>query len=692
MTYAELLASINAKLTRVGNDRVTDDDIREVCTDLLNMINQVDVQDNIPDWTNVLIFNTDGSGDGKYCKYPDTNGEKRLFETKTSANSNNPPPTDPLIVETTHWKEISASSGSALSEWQPGVYGLGLIIVYHNHSINGRNLYVLNEATRPFTSSNIETELTAGKWRRIGVANLGEVLQIGNSAQGSEIVMLGAPGQPTSAARLQDVMDAQDAAQDYADAAVAAAVEGLKWKDAVRVATTGNISLSGTQTIDGIAVIVGNRVLVKAQTDQIQNGIYIVAAGAWSRAIDANSATELEAATVFVQEGTSNANTSWTQTTDSINLGVSNIVWTAFGSSVPNASTTVAGTVEKATQSEVDAGTSVGGSGAQLFVGPAELQAGYFKKDGSAFGTPVALGLTDNFSLTIQTAAASLIFRTNANDRLRILSDGKIIANRATAIGSEDILFKGTGTTTGLALRIVSSIETDAFTFSHNGILRIGAQGAQITSASGGVANIQGRGMLIAGGIDSQGSDALTINFGSMGGINFDYTSLKIIQTFAPTGAVTPPTYTGIRIIATINQTSGSNGYVACLDYNPVMTSILGPEYGFIVRRPQAKSAFGLGPSGNVTPTAPTARIDIIGATADADKDFAPLRLRAGVDVTSPNEGDVWHVTTNNRLRFYTNSVKYDIPMSDLTTGAAAAAAGTIKIRLNGVDYNLLHT
>jgi phage-related tail fiber protein len=57
-------------------------------------------------------------------------------------------------------------------------------------------------------------------------------------------------------------------------------------KAPVRVATTANITLSGEQTIDGVAVVADDRVLVKDQTDTTENGIYNAAAGAWSRAAD----------------------------------------------------------------------------------------------------------------------------------------------------------------------------------------------------------------------------------------------------------------------------------------------------------------------------------------------------------------------------------------------------------------------
>lgn len=76
--------------------------------------------------------------------------------------------------------------------------------------------------------------------------------------------------------------------------------------DPVRAGTTNNITLSGTQTIDGISLQVGDRVLVRRQTNAVDNGIYIVASGAWTRAtdFDTGAATLQGGVTVTVQSGT----------------------------------------------------------------------------------------------------------------------------------------------------------------------------------------------------------------------------------------------------------------------------------------------------------------------------------------------------------------------------------------------------
>jgi phage-related tail fiber protein len=128
---------------------------------------------------------------------------------------------------------------------------------------------------------------------------------------------------------LADPTGAQDAAtKAYVDATR----QGLDVKDAVRAATTASITLNATQTVDGVALIAGDRVLVKDQSTASANGIYVVAAGAWTRAVDADSSAKVTPGMfTFVEEGTVNADTGWVLTTNStITLGTTSLAFTQF--------------------------------------------------------------------------------------------------------------------------------------------------------------------------------------------------------------------------------------------------------------------------------------------------------------------------------------------------------------------------
>jgi hypothetical protein len=141
---------------------------------------------------------------------------------------------------------------------------------------------------------------------------------------------------------------------------VDSAVEGIAWKDSVRVSTQGNISLASPgATIDGVTMVLNDRVLVRSQSTGAENGIYIWngAAVAMARAPDANTFDELEQASVTVEEGTS-AGTTFRQTAVNGTLGTTPIVFTGFGTATPPASTTTAGSIEIATQAEVDTGSA----------------------------------------------------------------------------------------------------------------------------------------------------------------------------------------------------------------------------------------------------------------------------------------------------------------------------------------------
>jgi hypothetical protein len=126
--------------------------------------------------------------------------------------------------------------------------------------------------------------------------------------------------------------DADAATKAYVDAATS----GLNVHAAVQAATTANVTLASAlengDTLDGVTLATGNRVLVKNQTDKTENGIYVVkASGAPDRADDYNAAGEVDAGDfIFVEAGTANGKTGYVQTNVITTVGSDNIEFTQF--------------------------------------------------------------------------------------------------------------------------------------------------------------------------------------------------------------------------------------------------------------------------------------------------------------------------------------------------------------------------
>jgi hypothetical protein len=171
------------------------------------------------------------------------------------------------------------------------------------------------------------TAATTGITKLMGTANGIATLGADGKIKPSEL--------PTTVAGygITDVYTKNDVytkADVYTKTEITNIIQGFNPKQSVKVATTGNITLSGTQTIDGIAVAVGDRVLVKNQTTGSQNGIYVVSATNWTRSTDTDIASELTSAFCFVERGLIYKDTGWVCTTDDIVLGTTSITFVQF--------------------------------------------------------------------------------------------------------------------------------------------------------------------------------------------------------------------------------------------------------------------------------------------------------------------------------------------------------------------------
>ena len=230
--------------------------------------------------------------------------------------------------------------------------------------------------------------------------------------------------------------DSDAATKYYVDAARS----GLDIKNSVRVATTANITLSNTQTIDGVALSVGDRVLVKDQNTASQNGIYVVASGSWTRSTDADQPAELNPGTfVFVEEGSVNSDTGFVVVSDgALVIGTDPIEWTLFSTS----------------------GTLIAGNG--------------LSKNGYTLEVNVANGIeiaSDNVQLASSVAGAGLTYTSGVLDVVgtsnRITVNSNSIDIASTYVGQASITTLGTVTSgTWNADVIADAYVSDALTIS----------------------------------------------------------------------------------------------------------------------------------------------------------------------------------------------------------------------------------
>ncbi len=195
-----------------------------------------------------------------------------------------------------------------------------------------------------YTTGDLPYASTTNTLARLGIGSAGQFLRV---SSGLPVWSSLASGDVTGALGFTPVNRAGDtmtglltlsadptsalhaATKAYVDALVA----GVNVKSPVACATTANITLSGEQTIDGVATSASS-VLVKDQSTASQNGIYVSASGSWTRATDMDGGSEAVGALVFVSGGTANANSQWAVSTPSpITIGTTGIAWTLYYSS-----------------------------------------------------------------------------------------------------------------------------------------------------------------------------------------------------------------------------------------------------------------------------------------------------------------------------------------------------------------------
>lgn len=167
------------------------------------------------------------------------------------------------------------------------------------------------------TGGYVQPSSTSDVVQSVGKIELTGVGGVAIDAGGAKLSNLASPATSTDAAT-----------RGYVDNLI----NGLSWVAPVSVVATSAVTLSGSQTIDGVTPPNGARVLITGQngsTPDVDNGIYLVnTSGAWTRSSD----TLQSGTAMFVQSGTTYADTQWTLTTDSaITPGVTAIIFQQFG-------------------------------------------------------------------------------------------------------------------------------------------------------------------------------------------------------------------------------------------------------------------------------------------------------------------------------------------------------------------------
>lgn len=242
--------------------------------------------------------------------------DSRLSDTRT--------PTDGSVVFTSLDSSVIATSGTSSATALVRADDSRLSNARTPSGTAGGSL--AGSYPNPTIAASVITHTEVAAANKDGAAATPSLRTLGTGAQqalagNTRLDQLAAPTTPVdmNSQRITNVADPTGAQDAASKAYVDSFVQGLDAKPSVRVATSENIVLSGTQTIDGIALAVGDRVLVRAQTTGSENGLYAVQTGAWARASDADTSAEVTPGLyVFVEEGTTYGDTGWVLANDGV--------------------------------------------------------------------------------------------------------------------------------------------------------------------------------------------------------------------------------------------------------------------------------------------------------------------------------------------------------------------------------------
>lgn len=509
----------------------------------------------------------------------------------------------------------------------------------------------------PITSSGSITVNNTGVTSAIGTANQVNVSAATGAVTFSLPQSIGTSSSPTFASvTITNTPSAgTDAAtKNYVDSAIA----GLSWKQAVRAATTTNGTLATAfangQAIDGVTLATGDRILIKNQTNQTENGIYIVqASGAPVRATDADTGAELVGASVYVDQGTVNADTAWTQTTNApITIGTSNIVWAQFSGS----------------------GSYTAGAGLTL--------------TGNTFSltSPVSPTLGGTGTTTAPTAGQVLYSSAGTNYAPTTLSTLAVTSFAGGTTGLTPAAATSGAITLGGTLAVANG-GTGQTSYTDGQLLIGNSTGNTLTKAT----LTQGTGITITNGGGS-------ITIANAGVTSFQTSLAGLTPSTSTTGAVT--------LAGTLGATSGGTGSASAPTAGQFLYSSGGTTYAPTTLSSQAVTTISFGTTG-LTPSAATSGAVTVAGTlalANGGTNASLTAVNGGVVYSGASAlaitaagtsgqylrsngaaAPTWVTLTNGGLQLYAENASTPTAPSATGTNAVAIGNGSAASATNAI-------
>lgn len=303
------------------------------------------------------------------------------------------------------------------------------------------------------------------------------------NAAGLEVTNAGTPTTSTSLAT-----------KGYVDAAAV----GIDWKASVRVATTVTGTLAtayaNTQVVDGVTLATNDRILIKDQSSGSENGIYTVnAAGAPTRATDADTAAEVTSGmSVFVEEGTTNADSGWVLTNNgAIVVGTTALVFaqfTALGQITVDSTLTKTGNQLSRAALTGDVAVSAGSNTTAIGANKVTLGMQATLAANTAIANATGSGATPTAvpMVTAATASAIAIRDTAANAKFNNAIEN--LRTQATAAGTTTLVVGDAKTQQFTGVTTQTCVLPDATTLSvgHSFIITNRSSGVVTVNANGG--------------------------------------------------------------------------------------------------------------------------------------------------------------------------------------------------------------